>query len=258
MRRASRLEDKVAVVTGAGTGIGRAIATVFAAEGAKVVLAGRRAAPLISAADEIKRVGGEATAVPGDVTSGVVVTRLAEAAQCTYGPIDILANNAGAVVSRTNLLDCTEADWLQTIQLNLHSAYLCSKAMLPDLIRTKGNILQVASVFGLFGAANTAAYTASKGALISLTRAMAVDFGQHGVRVNALCPAYVETDMNREMLDGFRDRGEFATILNRLPLGTLGRTIDVANAALFLASDEANWITGVVLPVDGGMSAVRA
>jgi meso-butanediol dehydrogenase / (S,S)-butanediol dehydrogenase / diacetyl reductase len=253
-----RLTGKVAVVTGAGTGIGRAIAGVFGREGASVVLNGRRPGPITEASEEILRAGGHAVAVPADVTSAHEAQKLAQAAVDAFGKIDILVNNAGSVVSRTTALDCSESDWLRTIELNLHSAFLCSKLALPELIKTRGNIIQVASVFGLLGAANTAAYTASKGALVSLTRAMAMDLGPSGVRVNSLCPAYVETDLNREMLDDLRSRGQIHEVLDRLPLGALGRPSDVAFAALYLASDEARWVTGIALPVDGGMSAGRS
>jgi meso-butanediol dehydrogenase/(S,S)-butanediol dehydrogenase/diacetyl reductase len=246
-----------AVITGAGTGIGRAIAVLFAREGANTVVAGRRMEPLEKTASAIEEAGGRAVAVAADLTVRDDVRRLADVAKETFDRIDVLVNNAGAVVSRTTVLDCAEDDWRATIDANLHSAFLCSKQMLPELIRTKGNIVHVASVFSLVGAANSAAYSAAKGGLVSLTRAMAMDFGAAGVRVNAVCPAYVETDLNREMLDGLRRAGKFDTVLSRLPLGRLGEPDDVAFAALYLAAPEARWITGAALPVDGGMSAGR-
>lgn len=252
-----RLKGKVAVVTGAGTGIGRAIAKLFGLEGASVVVNGRRQERISVTTNEIAEAGGRAIAVAADVTSADEVQKLTDSALDTFGKIDILVNNAGAVVSRTTVLDCSESDWLKTINANLHSAFLCSKLVLPELIKTRGNIVQIASVFGLLGAANSAAYTASKGALVSLTRAMSVDLAPLGVRVNALCPAYVETDINKEMLAELRGLGKINKILDRLPLGFLGEPIDVAFAALYLASDEARWVTGVALPVDGGMSAAR-
>jgi len=252
-----RLKGKVAVVTGSGTGIGRAIATLFGREGASVVVNGRKPEPISATASEIIEAGGRAVAVAGDVTLACDVQKLTDSALDAFGKIDILVNNAGAVVSRTALLDCSESDWLKTINANLHSAFLCSKLVLPELVKTRGNIVQIASVFGLLGAPKSAAYTASKGALVSLTRAMAVDLGPLGVRVNSLCPAYVETDINKEMLDGLREAGKMETILDRLPLRSFGEPTDVAFAALYLASDEARWVTGIALPVDGGMSAGR-
>jgi meso-butanediol dehydrogenase/(S,S)-butanediol dehydrogenase/diacetyl reductase len=252
-----RLDGKVAIITGSGTGIGRAIATLFGREGASIVVNGRRRKQISATAGEILEAGGRAIAVAADVTSAVEVQRLTSSALDAFGKIDILVNNAGAVVSRTTTLDCPESDWLETIRVNLHSAFLCSKFVLPELLRTKGNIIQIASAFGLLGAANSAAYTASKGALVSLTRAMAVDLGPFGVRVNSLCPAYIETDINREMLTRIRKLGKIDIILDRLPLRFLGEATDVAFAALYLASDEARWVTGVALPVDGGMTAGR-
>ncbi|HEY6803079.1 MAG TPA: glucose 1-dehydrogenase [Pyrinomonadaceae bacterium] len=253
-----RLNGKVALITGSGTGIGRAIATLFAREGACVVVNGRRADRITATAADITEAGGQAIAVAGDVTSADDVQKLMDTTVRTFGKIDVLVNNAGAVISRTSVQDCSEADWLKTINANLHSAFLCSKSVLPELVKTKGNIVQIASVFGLLGAAKSAAYTAAKGALVSLTRAMAMDFAPLGVRVNSVCPAYVETEMNQEMLNGLRDRGQIETVLNRLPLGFLGDPNDVAFAAIYLASDESRWVTGVNLPVDGGMSAGRA
>jgi meso-butanediol dehydrogenase/(S,S)-butanediol dehydrogenase/diacetyl reductase len=252
-----RLQGKVAVVTGSGTGIGRAIATLFAREGASVVVNGRRPERIAGTKDGIVAAGGSAIAIAADVTSADDVGRLADSALDAFGRIDILVNNAGSVVSRTTAQDCSESDWLKTIDANLHSAFLCSQSVIPELIKTKGNIVHIASVFGLLGAANSAAYTAAKGALVSLARAMAVDLGPLGVRVNALCPAYVETDINRDMLDGLRALGKIDKVLDRLPLGFIGEPTDVAFAALYLASDEARWVTGIALPVDGGMSAGR-
>jgi len=206
---------------------------------------------------EIEEAGGRAIAVTGDVTVEADVQRLTASTVDVFGRIDVLVNNAGAVVSRTSVGDCPDDGWDRTIEANLTSAFRCSRAMLPHLVRTKGCIVQIASVFSLLGAANSAAYTAAKGGLTSLTRAMAIDYGSVGVRVNAVCPAYIETDLNRELLAELRRTGRIGTVLDRLPLGQLGRPDDVAYAALYLASDEARWITGIALPVDGGMSAGR-
>jgi NAD(P)-dependent dehydrogenase (short-subunit alcohol dehydrogenase family) len=252
-----RLADAVAVITGGGTGIGRAVAELFGREGARIVVSGRRRAPLDRTVAAIKEHGGHAVAVTGDVTSATEVRALTEAAVARFGKIDILVSNAGAVVSRTTVAECADADWTGTLDVNLRGAFLCAKHMLPELIRTRGNIVQIASVFALLGMANSAAYTAAKGGLVSLTRAMAMDLGPQGVRVNAVCPAYVETDMNREMLQSLRQDGTFGAVLRRLPLGFLGEPDDVAYAALYLASPEARWVTGIALAVDGGMSAGR-
>ncbi len=252
-----RLQDTVAVVTGSGAGIGRAIAVLFAREGARVVVTGRRRHLLETTVGEIEEHGGQAVAVPVDVTSADDVRALVDATTAAFGKVDVLVNNAGAVLSRTTVQNCADEDWVRTMDVNLRGAFLCAKFMLPALVRTRGNIVQISSVFALVGMVDSAAYTAAKGALVSLTRAMAMDFGPQGVRVNAVCPAYVETDMNRGMLDSLRRAGTFDTVLRRVPLGVLGEPDDVAHAALYLASREARWVTGVALPVDGGMSAGR-
>jgi NAD(P)-dependent dehydrogenase (short-subunit alcohol dehydrogenase family) len=254
----SRLHGKVAVVTGAGSGIGREIATVFAQHGAHVVAVGRRRGNVGDTVAAISGSGGAAIAIQADVATAQGASQVLHQALGSFGKIDVLINNAGAVLTRTSVLDCSESDWAATFDTNVRSALLCSKTLLPSLIKVKGNIVHIASVFALVGSATSAAYMASKGALLSLTRSMAVDFGPRGVRVNAICPAYVPTDMNKELLDNLRRTGRFSSILDRLPLGTLGETQDVALAALFLASDEARWITGIALPVDGGMTAGRA
>lgn len=252
-----RMENKTAIVTGAGTGLGQAIAESFAREGAAMVLVGRRSEPLSKVVKKIRQEGGRALAVPADAANAGQVESVMNAALAAYGRIDVLVNNAGAVLSRTPLHECAESEWLATIEANLHTAYLCSRAAVPHLKRTRGNIVQIASVFALLGAADSGAYTAAKGALVSLTRAMAVDLGPDGVRVNAVCPAYIETDMNRQMLREARASGRFDYILSQLPLGVLGDPADVAHAVLYLASAEARWVTGVALPVDGGMAAGR-
>jgi meso-butanediol dehydrogenase / (S,S)-butanediol dehydrogenase / diacetyl reductase len=253
-----RLPDTVAVVTGGGTGVGRAIAVLFAREGARVVVSGRRRQPLEETVSAIGEHGGRARAVVADVTSPADVRELAAASTTAFGRVDVLVNNAGAVFSRTGAADCADDDWVRTLDVNLRGAFLCARALLPELVRTGGNIVQISSVFAFVGMPDSAAYTAAKGGLVSLTRAMAVDLGPRGVRVNAVCPAYVETDMNRGMLAGLRRAGTFDRVLRRLPLGVLGEPDDVAHAALYLASREARWVTGVALPVDGGMSAGRA
>jgi NAD(P)-dependent dehydrogenase (short-subunit alcohol dehydrogenase family) len=252
-----RLKDKVAIVTGAGTGLGRAIALMFAREGAKVTLNGRRAEPLEKAAAEITQAGGTALACAGDATKAADVERMIGATVTAFGRLDILVNNAGGIPERGPVLGLSEEGFKKTLDVNLTSAFLCSKAALPELIKTKGNIVNVASLAGLRGAPNNAAYGAAKGGMVILAKDMAVDYAPQGVRVNAICPAYVETDLNRQLLADLKKTGEYEALVKMHLLGRLGEPDDVAYAAVYLASDEAKWLSGVTLGVDGGISAVR-
>jgi meso-butanediol dehydrogenase/(S,S)-butanediol dehydrogenase/diacetyl reductase len=252
-----RLRDKVAIVTGAGTGLGRAIALMFGREGATVTLNGRRAEPLEKAAAEIRQAGGTALVSAGDVTKEADVARLVDTALKTFGRLDVLVNNAGGIAERGPVLALSEDGFKKTLDVNVTSAFLCSRQALPELIRTKGNIVNIASLAGLRGAPNNAAYGAAKGAMVILTKDMAVDYASQGVRVNAVCPAYIETDLNREMLEGLKKTGEYEALVKMHLLGRLGEPDDVAYATVYLASDEAKWLTGVTLGVDGGISATR-
>jgi NAD(P)-dependent dehydrogenase (short-subunit alcohol dehydrogenase family) len=228
-----RLKDKVAIVTGAGTGLGRAIALMFGREGATVSLNGRRAEPLEKAAAEIRQAGGTALVSAGDVTKEADVARLVDTALKTFGRLDILVNNAGGIAERGPVLALSEDGFKRTLDVN------------------------IASLAGLRGAPNNAAYGAAKGAMVILTKDMAVDYASQGVRVNAVCPAYIETDLNREMLEGLKKTGEYEALVKMHLLGRLGEPDDVAYATVYLASDEAKWLTGVTLGVDGGISATR-
>jgi NAD(P)-dependent dehydrogenase (short-subunit alcohol dehydrogenase family) len=252
-----RLKGKVAIVTGAGTGLGRAIAIMFAREGAKVTLNGRRPEPLEKAAAEIAQAGGTALACAGDVTKAADVKRMVEATVKAFGRLDILVNNAGGIPERGPVLGLSEEGFRKTLEVNLTSAFLCSKQALPELIKTKGNIVNVASLAGLRGAPNNTAYGAAKGGMVILTKDMAVDYAPQGVRVNAVCPAYVETDLNRDFIAILKKTGEYQALVKMHPLGRLGEPDDVAYAAVYLASDEAKWITGLPLSVDGGIAAIR-
>lgn len=249
-----RLAKKIAIVTGGGTGIGRAIALRFGVEGATVVVVGRREAPLRAVADVIRAAGGHAEAVSADLTQTGDVDRVFGETVERLGRLDVLVNNAGVMVARTTVSDATDDEWRQTLDGNLTTVFRCSKAALPALERSRGAIVNIASVAGAKGSPSLTSYGVAKAGVINLTKTMALDYASRGIRVNAVCPAYVETDFNREYLAALKREGRFEALLAKHPLG-LGRPDDIAWAALYLASDEARWVTGVALPVDGGLMA---
>ena len=238
-RSSGRLEGKVALVTGGGGGIGRAIAVLFAREGASVVVAGRRAEPLQETVKEVRRSGGVATFTRGDVGRADRVEMIVQAATYNFGGLDIVVNAAGQhVEGAVDALD--ERRWDRIMNTNLKGPYLIIRHAVPALReRGGGSIVNLAGIDGLRGRAGAAAFAASKGGLIALTRSAALDLAGDGIRVNAVCPGPV----------GDEDAG--------VPLGRAGRPEDVAGLALYLASDESSWVTGAILPVDGGLLAGR-
>jgi meso-butanediol dehydrogenase/(S,S)-butanediol dehydrogenase/diacetyl reductase len=239
----SRLDGRTAIVTGGGSGIGRAICRRFAFDGASVVVAdlvGERAEEVAA------EVGGRA--VQADVTAAADVVRMAAEA----GRVDVLVNNAGGGMA-DDLLEIDEDEWDADVELNLKSAYLCSKAVLPGMIEQgSGVIVNIVSVNGLAFFANEP-YSAAKAGLISLTRSMATRYGHHGVRAVAIAPGTIRTPIWQERVD--REPAIFERLVRWYPLRRVGEPEDVAAAAAFLASDDAGWITGEVLRVDGGLLA---
>ncbi|MCC6315556.1 MAG: SDR family oxidoreductase [Thermomicrobiales bacterium] len=247
-----RLSGKIAVVTGAGSGIGRAIAQRFAAEGARVVVAGRTRPGIEETARAIDAAGGEALAVVCDVTDAAAVTHAIARANEVFGPVDILVNNAGGSFG-DDILTFDEDTWDRNFDLVLKSVYLCCREVLPQMIaRGSGAIVNIGSVNGLTGIGEEA-YGAAKAGMINLTQNMAMKYGPHGVRANVVAPGTIRTPIWNERLA--ERPNVFEALTAWYPLGRVGEPEDVANAALFLASDEASWITGVTLPVDGGLLA---
>jgi len=246
-----RLADTTAIVTGGASGIGHAIVRRFAAEGASVVVADIAAERAEAVAAEVDR----ARAVHVDVTNAADVERLVAEAIGAFGRVDVLVNNAGFAAADA-LLETDEETWHADVSLNLEAAFLCSKAVLPGMIeRGSGVIVNIASVNALAYFANDA-YSAAKAGMISLTRSVAVRYGHHGIRANAIAPGTIRTPLWQERID--KEPAIFERLLKWYPLGRVGEPEDVAAAAVFLASDDAAWITGEVLRVDGGLLAGSA
>ncbi len=255
--RHNRLEGKRAIVTGAAAGLGEAIARMFAREAAAVACLDKNRESNEAVADSIRSVGGSAFPVSGDVSIGADVERLVHEAEEALGGIDVLVNNAGVIPSRESVVNTTESDWDLTMRVNVKGVFLMSKAVIPSMVRQGGgSIINLSSITGLVGLPVRAAYSASKGAVSILTRQMAVDFGKHNIRVNAINPSFVVTDLTRELFERMKAEVEpWRALMEQHPLGRLGEPEDVAQAAIFLAADESRWITGVLLPIDGGYTA---
>ena len=244
----AQLANQVAVVTGAGRGIGRGIALKFAAEGADVVCVSRTVENSEKVANEVRALGRKAWAVAVDVSDGVAVTAAAKQIIADAGRVDILVNNAG--VTRDGLLmRMSDADWDTVLDTNLKGAFVFTKAFTRGFLKqSAGRIINVASVIGLIGNAGQCNYSASKAGLIGFTKAVARELASRGITCNAIAPGFIETDMTAELNEEMR-----AELLKKIPLGTLGQAEDIAGAALFLAGPASRYITGQVLTVDGGM-----
>ena len=244
------LSGKTAIVTGSARGIGRAIALKLAGAGADVALNGSHASEALEAtAEEVRALGRKVLAIATDVSIPEEVNRLVETVVKEWGRLDILVNNAG--VTRDGLvMRMSDEDWDTVLDTDLKSAFLCSRAVLRPMLKARsGRIINIASVIGLMGNPGQANYAAAKAGILGLTKSLAKEVGSRGITVNALAPGYIQTRMTDVL-----DEKQKETIKARIPLNNLGTAEDVAEAAAFFASDEARYITGQVLAVDGGLS----
>ncbi len=244
------LANRVAIVTGSGRGIGRAISLKLAEVGATVVVNDiGEDSPVGSVAEEIKAMGGQSLAVLADVSSSSDVARLVEETIAAYGKVDILVNNAG--IARDQLIiRMSDEDWDKVLSVNLRSVFLCARAVLRHMIKQRwGRIISIASIVGLVGNPGQANYASAKAGIIGLTRTVAKEVAARGITANAIAPGFIDTEMTQRLEEDWKQQ-----LKKQIPLGYFGSPCDVAEAVAFLASEEARYITGQVLSVDGGMA----
>ena len=246
-----RLEGKVAIVTGAGSGIGKETALLFAGEGAKVVAADRVMETGEKTVWQIKDSGGEAIFVKADVSRAGDVEIMVKETVEEYGRLDILSNNAGILGEVASVGDATEENWDRVISVNLKSVFLCSKYAVREMLKAGGGvIINSASTMGFVGLPGNTAYSASKGGVIQFTKTMALEYASSNIRVNCVCAGWIDTPMNENL-----DERIVKWTVRETPMGRLGRPEEVAWAILYLASDESSFVTGTALVVDGGWLA---
>lgn len=244
-----RFQGQVVLVTGSTRGIGKATAEAFAKEGAIAIILGRTADQADAVRDGIIQNGGKAESFCGDVTNlentQEIITKILD----KYKRVDILINNAG--ITKDNLLvRMSDSDWDEVMNINLRGAFICAKAVAKPMIKAKkGRIINISSIIGIIGNAGQANYAATKAGLIGFTKSVAKELASRGITVNAIAPGYIQTDMTDQMNDKAREE-----LLNHIPLKTLGTVEDVSGACMFLASDDASYITGQTIVVDGGMA----
>jgi NAD(P)-dependent dehydrogenase (short-subunit alcohol dehydrogenase family) len=253
-----RLKDKVAIITGAGSGQGKAAAKIFADEGATVIIAEWNEENGKQVEQEIVGVGQQALFIKTDVSDEANIVALVEEVMDRFGKINVVFNNAGVGFSSNSkykmasLIDTPQEDWNNILGINLNGVFLLSKHVLPIMIKQNGgSIINNSSLNGILGVTGADAYSASKGAVVGLTRVMAVDYGKFNIRVNCICPGAIDTPMIADVLNIPQVSKKFASC----PLRRVGKPEEIAYAALFLASDESSYVTGLIMPVDGGVYA---
>ena len=244
-----RLKDKTAIITGGGTGIGLATAHAFYQEGAKIILFGRRKEKLEKA---VEKLGGSAIIVQGDMTNNNDLDQLINETLHNFKKIDILVNNAG-LFNGSPLHEISDSQWDEIMDINIRSVFQLTRRVLPAMLSQKyGNIIHISSILGLIAVPQVAAYNVSKGALNQFSRSIAVEYGSSGIRSNSICPGLIATDMTADLM---KDADLMKEWSKEYPIGRFGKPEDVANACLYLASDESSFVTGITLPVDGGFTA---
>jgi len=244
---------KVALITGGGTGIGQEAAVALAAEGAKIMVLGRRVEPLQETVAKIERAGGEAFACPTDVTQVPQIERAAQLLKERWGRLDILINNAGAALFKP-FLQTTLDEFDEIYQVDLRSVFAVSQIMVPMLKEAGGgSIINIASILGVSGNGNATAYCAMKGGVVNLTRAMAAGLGPD-IRVNCLCPSHIVTPMMQDEIDRLEVAGKMDKLNKLFPMKRIGYPDDMVGSIIFFASDDSKWITGNIFMIDGGLS----
>lgn len=251
-----RLKDKVAIITGGGSGFGEVTGHLFASEGAAVMIADINGTAAQAVAEAIQAKGGTAAYVEANVASSESTEAMAKATLASFGQVDILFNNAG-IEGWGSVVDADEAVWERIFAVHVRGAFLCSKHTIPAMIKRGkgGSVINVSSVAGLVGLQNMAAYSAAKGAIISLTRSMAADFAQHKIRVNCIAPGTAMTPLGKRLIENDTPE-KLAQRLSRYPLGRFAEPEEIANSVLYLASDDSSYTTGSCLVMDGGLTSV--